>query len=93
MKRKKAKGKKPAFDESDKLQIISFLEKSAIEFGFETPLWNCKRVQQVIREKLDKSISISNLWNTLRKWKLSPQIPEKEYAEKDQKKIDQWRQQ
>lgn len=90
LKSKKAKGKKPTLDESDKLQILSFLEKSATEFGFETQLWNCKRVQQVIKERLYKSISISNLWSTLRKWKLSPQIPEKEYAEKDQRKVDQW---
>lgn len=87
---KKAKGKKPTLDESDKLQIVSFLEKSATEFGFETQLWTCKRVQQVIKNKLGKSIAISNLWNALRKWKLSPQMPEKEYAEKDKKKVDQW---
>lgn len=87
---KKAKGKKPTLDESDKLQVVSFLEKSATDFGFETQLWTCKRVQQVIKLKLKKSIAISNLWNALRKWKLSPQMPEKEYAEKDKKKVDQW---
>jgi transposase len=90
LRRKKAKGKVPTLNESDKLQIISFLKKPATEFGFETQLWTCKRVQQVIKQELGKSISISNLWNTLRKWRLSPQIPQKEYAEKDKKKVDKW---
>lgn len=87
---KKAKGKNPTLIDSDKIDIISFLKKPATDFGFETQLWTCKRVQQVIKNKLGKSIAISNLWNALRKWKLSPQMPEKEYAEKDKKKVDQW---
>jgi len=87
---KKAKGKDPTLIDSDKIDIISFLKKPATDFGFETQLWTCKRVQQVIKNKLGKSIAISNLWNALRKWKLSPQMPEKEYAEKDKKKVDQW---
>lgn len=90
LKRKKAKGKDPTLIDSDKIDIISFLKKPATDFGFETQLWTCKRVQQVIKNKLGKSIAISNLWNALRKWKLSPQMPEKEYAEKDKKKVDQW---
>jgi transposase len=90
LRRKKAKGKDPTLTEADKREIISFLKKPATEFGFETQLWTCKRVQQVIKIKLKKSISISNLWNALRKWKLSPQMPEKEYAEKDKKKVNQW---
>lgn len=90
LRRKKAKGKEPILTEGDKLQILSFLKQSATEFGFETRLWTCKRVQHIIKEKLGKKISISNLWNTLRKWNLSPQMPEKEYAEKDKKKVNQW---
>lgn len=90
LKRKKAKGKESTLTETDKIDIVSFLKKPATDFGFETQLWTCKRVQQVIKNKLGKSIAISNLWNTLRKWKLSPQMPEKEYAEKDKKKVDKW---
>ena len=54
-----------------------------MEFGFETPLWDCKRVQTMIRKELNKSISISNLWENLRRWNLTPQKPEKEALEKN----------
>lgn len=90
LKSTKAKGKDPTLNESDKLEIISILKMSATDFGFETPLWTIKRLRQVIKNKLGKSVSTSNLWNRLRKWKLSPQIPEKEYAEKDKKKFNKW---
>lgn len=90
LKRKKARGKDPILNDSDKIKIISFLKRTAMDFGFDTPLWTCKRVQQVIKEKLNKSIAISNLWEALRKWKLSPQIPEKNYLEKDEKETKRW---
>ena len=90
LKSKKARGATPKLNDGDKKEIISWLKESAMEFGFETPLWNCKRLQILIKKELNKNIATSNLWETLRKWELSPQLPEKEYAEKDKKKVDKW---
>jgi len=45
LKRRKAKGAEPKLKKEDKILIVSWLRKSAMEFGFETPLWDCKRVQ------------------------------------------------
>lgn len=90
LKSKKAKGAVPKLKEEDRNKIISWLKKSAIEFGFETPLWNCKRIQIIIKRELNKNIATSNLWENLRKWELSPQMPKKEYAEKDERKVNKW---
>lgn len=90
LKRKNAKGAEPKLNKEDKKIIISWLRKSAIEFGFETPLWNCKRVQKIIQKELNKNIAISSLWEALRRWNLTPQKPEKIALEKDQRKVTEW---
>lgn len=90
LKRTKAKGKEPKLNKEDKKQIILWLKKSAMEFGFETPLWDCKRIKILIKKELNKSISISNLWNNLRKWNLTPQKPEKIALERSQRKVTEW---
>lgn len=90
LKRTKAKGKEPKLNRDDKKQIISWLRKSAMDLGFETPLWDCKRIQKMIKEELDKDIAISNLWENLRRWNLTPQKPEKVALEKNQRKVTEW---
>jgi len=90
LKRRKAKGAIPKLNKNDKKKIIAWLKKSAMNFGFETPLWDCKRIQMVIKKELNKTIAISNLWENLKRWKLTPQKPEKEALEKDPKKVKKW---
>lgn len=90
LKKKKAHGATPKLNTEDKKQIILWLKKSAMEFGFETPLWDCKRIQRIIKRELNKNISISNLWETLRRWKLTPQKPEKIALERSQRKVTEW---
>ena len=90
LRKRKAKGKEPKLDKEDKKQIISWLRKSAMEFGFETPLWDCKRIQKMVKKELSKEIAISSLWKTLRKWNLTPQKPEKVALEKNQRKVTEW---
>ena len=90
LKSKKALGPEPKLNKEDKTQIIFWLRKSAMVFGFETPLWDCKRVQTIIKKELDKSISISNLLGNLRRWNLTPQKPEKEALEKNPMAVRKW---
>lgn len=90
LKSRKALGPEPKLKKEDKTQIISWLRKSAMEFGFETPLWDCKRIQTTIKRELNKTISISNLWETLRRWNLTPQKPEKEALEKNPEAVKKW---
>ncbi len=90
LKRRKAKGAEPKLSKDDKIQIIAWLKKPAMEFGFETPLWDCKRIQKIIKKELNKSLSISNLWGTLRRWNLTPQKPEKEALQKNPVAVKKW---
>ena len=90
LKRRKAKGAKPKLNKEDKKQVISWLRKSALDFGFETPLWDCKRIQRMIKQKLNKNIAISNLWENLRRCGLTPQKPEKLALERNEMKVKKW---
>ena len=90
LKMRKAKGSEPKLNKEDKKQIISWLKKSAMDFDFETPLWDCKRIQKVIKQELNKDISISNLWENLRRWNFTPQKPEKMALERSQRKVNKW---
>ena len=90
LKMRKARGADPKLNKDDKREIISWLRKPAMEFGFETPLWDCKRIQIMIKRELNKTLSISNLWETLRRWNLTPQKPEKEALEKDPVAVRKW---
>lgn len=89
LKSRKAHG--PTFRlNEDKNKILSWLRKPATEFGFETPLWDCKRIQTMVKKELHKNIAISNLWETLRRWNLTPQKPEKEALERNPANVQQW---
>ena len=90
LKSTKALGPNPKLNKEDRKQIISWLKKSAMEFGFETPLWDCKRIQRMIKKELNKGIAISNLWENLRRWNLTPQKPEKVALERNQRKVTEW---
>lgn len=90
LKSKIALGPELKLNNDDKKQIISWLRKSAMEFGFETPLWDCRRIQRMIKQELKKEIAISNLWENLRRWKLTPQKPDKVALERSQRKVNKW---
>ncbi len=61
-----------------------------MDFEFETPLWDCKRIQIMIKQELKKEIAISNLWEFLRRWRLTPQKPDKVALERSQRKVNRW---
>ena len=49
--RRKAPGATPKLSRREISRLLRMLEKPATYYGFETPLWNCKKLQQLIREK------------------------------------------
>src|SRR3989338_6803652 len=62
LKSKKANGAKPKLDDKEIKQIISCIKEPATEFGYESPLWDCRRVQQLIKDECKKELHISNVW-------------------------------
>ena len=90
LKSRKAPGPTPKLTDKEIKRVLNILKDSATEHGFDTPLWTCKRLQQIIANETGKSLDISNIWRWLRKWGLTNQKPERRALQADPKKQKQW---
>src|SRR3989338_4277878 len=90
LKSTKAKGKEPKISLEEWKQIISWMKEDATSYGFETPLWTSKRVKSLIKMKLNKTIHISRICEWLRRLRISPQIPNRQAKQKDEKLANKW---
>ena len=90
LKKRKAPGAKSKLTPNEIKILLKFLEKTADEYGFETPLWDCKKIRQLISEKFGKKIHNSNIWRFLKRMNLSFQKPQGESIEKDEYEVEAW---
>lgn len=91
LKSKKAKG--PGYKLSDKeiKETLAMLNDDATIYGFETPLWTCKKVQQMILKKTGKRMHTTSIMKLFRKLNLSPQKPERLAMQRDRVAIRKWK--
>jgi len=71
-------------------QLQSIVLKPASEFGYETDFWTCKRLQNIIEEEFNISVSKSTIWRRLREADLTYQKPERRYYEACEKEREEW---
>src|SRR3989344_449727 len=90
LKSTKAKGKEPKISIEEWKQIISWMKEDATIYDFETPLWTSKRVKNLIKMKLNKTIHISRICEWLRRLRISPQIPNRQAKQRDEKLANNW---
>lgn len=90
LKERKAPGAKSKLTTKEIRKLLSLLKKPATNFGFETPLWTCPRVKQLLKAEVGKNLSVTTVWRTLTSWELSPQIPERIAFERDEEKVKKW---
>jgi len=90
LKKRKAPGARPKLEDKEVETLLLYLKQPATAFGFETPLWNCTRVQQVIKRKFKSSLDVSNVWRMLRSWNFTPQVPTKIALEQNPHDVKKW---
>lgn len=90
LKEKKAPGAKPKLDSEDLSKLYAIIEQPASSFGFETDLWDCPRLKQVIEIRIGKKLDSSNVWRLLKKMNLSPQKPERRSKEQNILEVKKW---
>ena len=90
LKQRKALGAKPKLSEHEVRQLVKMLEKTADHYGFETPLWDCKKITQLIKEKFGKKIHFSNVWRLLQRLGLTSQKPERQAIQRNEKEVKNW---
>lgn len=87
---RKATGRPPKLSWQEFNNILSDLKRPATDFGFETPLWTCKRVRYLIQQRTGKLLDISNVWRWLGKLGLSNKKPERRVMEQNPKEAKRW---
>jgi transposase len=87
---RKATGRPPKLTWEEFNGVLSDLKRPATDFGFETPLWTCKRVRHLIHQRTGKRLDPSNVWRWLGKLGLSNKKPEKRAAEQNPRKARRW---
>ena len=90
LKKRKAPGARAKLEHKEVEKLLSCLKKPATEFGFETQLWNCNRVQYVIKKKFKTSLHVSNVWRMLRSLNFTPQVPTKTALEQNPHEVKLW---
>ena len=90
LKSKKSLGPSYKLSQKEIENILSILKDNATDYGFETPLWTCKQVQQIIQKKNGKKIHTTNIMRLFKKLRLSPQKPERFAFQRDKKAVKKW---
>lgn len=88
---RKATGRPRIFDcEQHGEQVLRIVRRLATEFGFENPLWTCRRLRDVIVRELGIKLSIPTMWRLLRERNLTCQKPERRAVEQDPVARELW---
>ena len=84
-------GRRPFLSPPKKRQLVEYLLRGAMLSGFDTDLWTCRRVAQVIQRRFDVSYDIAHVWRLLDGLGWSCQKPEQRARERNEKAIQHWR--
>ena len=63
--------------------ILKIIKKPAMEYGYENPLWNCRRIRHTLRRELGIKLAVSSVWEALKRLNLSAQKPERRALEQN----------
>ena len=85
-------GRLPNLNETDKARLVELLLEGPERLGYETPLWTCPRVAHVIEESFGVDYHPGHVWRILRELNWSVQQPVGRALERDEVRIDDWKQ-
>lgn len=72
-------------------QLHQLLLKGARAYGFPTELWTLKRVATVVWLEFRVRYHPSHVWQVLRSWRWSCQVPERRAIQRDEQAIAHWK--
>jgi transposase len=86
-----ATGRPPKLDcEKYGWRILRIVKSSAMKYGYENPLWNCRRIRKTLKKELELDVAVSTVWEALKKLNLSAQKPERRALEQDPVARKEW---
>lgn len=75
-----------------KERLIDLLRRGPLAAGFETDLWTCPRVAQLIEDEFGVTYHVDHIGRLLRSLGFTPQKPARRARERDDEAIESWRQ-
>jgi transposase len=90
LQRKPVSGRPRLLEELDEEVFRKMIMCPASEFGYETDLWTVGRLQTVLAELCEVTLSKNTVWRRLRDAGLTYQKPERQYFQVDEKARQQW---
>lgn len=85
-----ASGRPSKLSARQRRQLEKILLRGAAANGFESDLWTCPRVAQVIKRRLGISYHVDHIGRLLRSLGWTPQRPTRRAVERDEQAIQRW---
>src|SRR5215469_11815317 len=83
-------GRLPCLSEADKARLVELLLQGPERLGYETPLWTCPRVADLIQQNFGVEYHPGHVWRILRQLNWSVQQPVGRALERDEARIGDW---
>lgn len=84
-------GRLPCLDEADKARLVELLHQGPERLGYETPLWTCQRVADLIEQNFEVDYHPGHVWRILRQLNWSVQLPVGRALERNEALIEEWK--
>ena len=84
-------GRKPELTEADRQRLQELLLKGPERLGYETPLWTCVRVANLIENEFGIEYHRGHVWKVLHDLGWSCQRPVGRARERNEEEIRRWR--
>ena len=84
---KKSTGRPSKLTEQEISELLALFENDAMQYGFETPLWTCRKIQKIVKERFGKKIHTTNIMRWLKKLNMTNQKPRRMAFQRDEKAI------
>ena len=84
-------GRIALLDARQRQQLVSQLLEGPEKLGYETPLWTCPRVADLIEREFGVHYHSGHVWKLLRQLNWSPQRPKGRALERNEEAIVEWK--
>jgi transposase len=84
-------GRTPRLNRAQKRRLVALLKKDAVAAGYDSDLWTCRRVRDLIGKTFGVWYDFNHVGRILHALGFSVQKPEARARERDEKAITRWR--
>jgi len=84
-------GRLPLLDTRQRQRLEKLLLEGPEKLGYETPLWTCPRVADLIEREFGVRYHAGHVWKLLRQLNWSPQRPKGRALERNEEAIAEWK--